>query len=141
MCGGIFQFVVRGAGLAGVMCMLGACVTEPVSVEPPPAVETAVIPQDTEPQVEVAVVVPEPETELAAETPEVPPVAGSEYVRSDVEWIQGRLQELGYYSGEVDGAPGQGTRDAIRAYQRDQDLETDGRPTAQLREFMWRNGG
>jgi hypothetical protein len=63
------------------------------------------------------------------------------YNRDDVLWIQQRLEELGYYTGPVDGAFGRGTREAIKAYQADQELEQDGRPTAELRNFMWRNGG
>lgn len=63
------------------------------------------------------------------------------YNRDDVLWIQQRLEELGYYTGPVDGAFGRGTREAIKAYQADQELEQDGRPTAALRDFMWRNGG
>jgi hypothetical protein len=63
------------------------------------------------------------------------------YNRDNVLWIQQRLEELGYYTGPVDGAFGRGTREAIKAYQADQELEQDGRPTAELRNFMWRNGG
>lgn len=72
--------------------------------------------------------------------PPVQPVPPA-YNEDDVVWIQQRLHELGYYSGEVDGRVGHGTRDAVRAYQRDQDIDTDGQPTADLREYMWRNGG
>jgi len=61
--------------------------------------------------------------------------------RDDVLWIQQRLQELGYYNNAVDGAVGQATRNAVRAYQQDQDIRADGRPTRELRDFMWRNGG
>ena len=87
---------------------------------------------------------PEPVAE-AAVTPEegVRPELPAEpvYARDDVLWIQQRLQELGYYDGEVDGAVGAGTREAVKAYQADQGLQSDGKPTAELREFMWRNGG
>ena len=65
----------------------------------------------------------------------------SNYNSGDVAWIQQRLQDLGYYQGDVDGEVGKATREAIKQYQQDQDVESDGRPTAELREFMWRNGG
>jgi hypothetical protein len=92
----------------------------------------------TEPQAEVA----EPSEPKAVEKAgTVTPPAKVLYQREDVLWIQQRLQELGYYSGRVDGSVGMATREAVKAYQRDQDIRDDGRPTAQLREFMWRNGG
>ena len=82
--------------------------------------------------------------ELPAAQPVVPPASqptNPAYNQDDVLWIQQRLQELGYYSGEVDGRVGMGTKDAVRAYQRDQDIDADGQPTTALREYMWRNGG
>jgi peptidoglycan hydrolase-like protein with peptidoglycan-binding domain len=69
------------------------------------------------------------------------PPAKPRYNKDDVRWIQQRLQELGYYNGAIDGAYGRVTREAIKSYQVDQELEQDGRPTPELREFMWRNGG
>ncbi len=43
-----------------------------------------------------------------------------------VRMLQQRLQELGYYSGEVDGQYGGGTRDAVRQFQRNSGLSADG---------------
>ena len=63
------------------------------------------------------------------------------YDKADVIWIQQRLKDLGYYDGPVDGSVGKVTRGAVRDYQRDQDVTADGQPTAELREFMWLNGG
>lgn len=63
------------------------------------------------------------------------------YDKADVIWIQQRLKDLGYYDGPVDGSVGKATRGAVRDYQRDQDVTADGQPTAELREFMWLNGG
>ena len=64
-----------------------------------------------------------------------------QYDPDDVAWIQQRLLDLGYYEGAVDGYVGWRTKRAIREYQVDQGLEPDGRPTAEFRDFMWRNGG
>jgi hypothetical protein len=83
----------------------------------------------------------EAETAKVIESPDPASPAKPRYNRDDVRWIQQRLAELGYYNGTVDGAYGRVTREAIKAYQVDQELEQDGRPTPELREFMWRNGG
>lgn len=64
-----------------------------------------------------------------------------EFDHDDVIWIQQRLKDLGYYNGSVDGSVGQVTRGAIKDYQRDQDVTANGVPSAELRDFMWRNGG
>ena len=64
-----------------------------------------------------------------------------EFDQADVIWIQQRLKDLGYYNGPVDGSVGQVTRGAVKKYQRDQDVTVNGLPSAELREFMWRNGG
>ena len=63
------------------------------------------------------------------------------YNRDDVIWIQQRLKDLGYYEGPIDGSAGKATRNAVMEYQREQDVTADGQPTAELREFMWLNGG
>lgn len=44
----------------------------------------------------------------------------------NVKQIQYHLRELGYYTGEIDGRPGVGTRTAIKAYQKDNGLPQDG---------------
>ncbi len=99
----------------------------------------SVVPESVaEPQIEV---IEPPEPQPVEKEGTVAPPPKVMYQREDVLWIQQRLQELGYYSGRIDGAVGAATRDAVKAYQRDQDIRDDGRPTAELREFMWRNGG
>ena len=45
---------------------------------------------------------------------------------ANVKQIQSRLRELGYYTGEIDGRPGAGTRTAVKAYQKDNGLPQDG---------------
>ena len=44
----------------------------------------------------------------------------------DVAELQGYLQELGYYSGEIDGKAGNGTITAIKAFQKAEGLTVDG---------------
>jgi len=50
---------------------------------------------------------------------ELPPAA-------DVRGAQMRLRNLGYFTGDPDGKDSEGLKDAIRAFQRDQDLPNDG---------------
>jgi ABC-type phosphate/phosphonate transport system substrate-binding protein len=83
---------------------------------------------------------PQPEV-IPVTNPDYEPNYDADYNSGDVAWIQQRLQDLGYYQGDIDGEVGKATREAIKQYQQDQDVESDGRPTAELREFMWRNGG
>lgn len=56
--------------------------------------------------------------------------------RADVRAIQTMLNELGYPSGRPDGAMGRNTRKAIRNYQRDNGLLTDGKASRELREHI-----
>ena len=53
-----------------------------------------------------------------------------------VSQIQAGLTELGYDPGAIDGAMGSQTEAAIRAYQRDNKLLVDGRPTYQLAQHI-----
>jgi len=55
---------------------------------------------------------------------------------SAVSQIQAGLTELGYNPGPIDGAMGSQTESAIRAYQRDNKLLVDGRPTYQLAQHI-----
>ena len=50
--------------------------------------------------------------------------------------LQERLTEKGYYDSEVDGILGRGSRQAIRAFQTDNDLTVDGQPTKDLLEAL-----
>lgn len=43
-----------------------------------------------------------------------------------VKQLQARLQELGYYTGEIDGDFGNGTKAAVTAFQQENGLEADG---------------
>ena len=60
----------------------------------------------------------------AAATPEPPLRNGSQ---GEKVWkLQSRLQELGYYAGEVDGQFGNGTKEAVVAFQAKNGLDPDG---------------
>ena len=50
--------------------------------------------------------------------------------------VQTLLQKTGYYSDEIDGILGSGSRQAIRAFQGDNELQVDGRPTKQLLDAL-----
>ncbi len=60
----------------------------------------------------------------SAPTPE--PVIRSGAMGEDVTRLQTRLQELGYYTGTVDGQFGPGTRTAVAAFQQVNGLSADG---------------
>lgn len=128
-----------------ILLFTGACALQPSepapAAEPPPAVdEVAEVPPAAEPEAAPALPV-EPPAGDSGKAAKVAPPTAPVWNREDVLWIQQRLQELGYYDGAVDGAPGSGTQRAIREYQQDQAVKVDGRPTPALRDYMWRNGG
>lgn len=49
------------------------------------------------------------------------------YTGSDVKVVQNRLQELGYYTGSIDGVYGTGTMAAVTAFQKANGLTADGK--------------
>ena len=55
----------------------------------------------------------------------------------DVRKLQGRLAELGYYSGGVDGIYGQTTVDAVKAFQRNNGLSGDGQAGSQTQTKLY----
>ena len=111
-------------------------VVQPVEAQAQAELEPEAIANLLSAEPEGLVIDPAAEGEQVATRVQQPEVA-----KADVIWIQQRLKELGYYEGSIDGSAGQATRSAIKEYQVDQDIPTDGRPSAELREFMWRNGG
>ncbi|MCK8515588.1 lytic murein transglycosylase [Methylonatrum kenyense] len=58
--------------------------------------------------------------------------------RDEVRELQGRLNALGHDSGQPDGIAGRMTRNAVRAYQRQAELPTDGHPNRALLDRMRR---
>jgi len=65
-------------------------------------------------------------------------VAGGGGDRSVAVQVQRELAAGGYYHGEIDGIIGEGTRRAIRNYERDNNLPVDGRIDDQLLATMGR---
>jgi len=55
----------------------------------------------------------------------------------DVRKLQGRLAELGYYSGGVDGIYGESTADAVKAFQRNNGLSGDGQAGQQTQSKLY----
>jgi N-acetylmuramoyl-L-alanine amidase len=58
-----------------------------------------------------------------------------------VSGVQGRLANLGYYGGPIDGALGDETRDAIRAFQRTHELVESGAIDRPLKDTLRRDHG
>ena len=55
----------------------------------------------------------------------------------DVYWLQMKLKELGYYTGAVTGGYYSGTYDAVKAYQKDNDLAGGGEATVGTLEHLY----
>ncbi|HPF86476.1 MAG TPA: peptidoglycan-binding protein [Candidatus Limiplasma sp.] len=67
------------------------------------------------------------QTYVATPTPSPTPSVIKKGEDSDrVRTVQQRLKELGYYTGEIDGQFGSGTEEAVRLFQRQNDLDVDG---------------
>ena len=60
--------------------------------------------------------------------------------RHSIAATQSQLTQLGYQPGPVDGAMGKKTRNAIRQYQQDQQLNVDGRITQKLLKSLYPEG-
>lgn len=56
--------------------------------------------------------------------------------KKEIEEIQARLIVLGYPAGIIDGVVGPATQKAIKAYQADHKLLTDGRPSPELLQHI-----
>lgn len=68
-------------------------------------------------------------------TPEPMLRSGSE--GDEVKQLQARLQELGYYQGDIDGQYGPGTREAVRLFQEQNGLGTDGIVGGETRTVLY----
>ena len=79
----------------------------------------------------VMAVTPDP----AAPTPE--PVLRTGSRGDDVKTLQGRLHDLGYYTDEIDGQFGPGTKAAVIDFQQVNGLEADGMVGAETRTLLY----
>ncbi len=72
----------------------------------------------------------------------VPPVSEPRNLKSgmqgdDVYWLQSKLKELGYYKGTVTGAYLEGTKAAVRAFQKDNKLGSSGSADRKTQQFLF----
>lgn len=79
----------------------------------------------------VMLVTPDPDTP----TPE--PVLRTGSAGQEVKDLQSRLYTLGYYSGDIDGQFGTGTRDAVSAFQRVNGLDADGIAGSETKSLLY----
>ena len=72
---------------------------------------------------------------VAGSPPEWPRPEGSLIIDEKIE-LQKLLKAKGYYNGAIDGALGKGSREAIRAYQKEAGITVDGQPTLALLQHL-----
>ena len=111
------------AGIIGIVVLLAGCIV----------LATYMIPTIKEVQREMSLTptplppVPDTVREKAATDMVTPEPALHNGTQGEKVWkLQERLQVLGYYTDAVDGQFGQGTRDAVIAFQKKNGLEADG---------------
>lgn len=101
------------------------------SLKPAPLDRSVMLPQST----------PEPTQPPAYDGAALPPMPFTTLSKGEesfaVYWLQCRLAELGYYSGTITGGYYNGTRDAVRAYQRDHGLSADGKAGKQTLSSLY----
>ena len=74
----------------------------------------------------------QPEAQVTAE----PPLRNGS--QGEKVWkLQERLTNLGYYSGDLDGQFGQGTRDAVIAFQKNNGLDPDGYAGEETQKILY----
>ena len=111
------------AGIIGIVVLLAGCIV----------LATYMLPTIKEVQREMSLTptplppVPDTVREKAATDMATPEPALHNGSQGEKVWkLQERLQALGYYMDAVDGQFGQGTRDAVIAFQKKNGLEADG---------------
>lgn len=111
------------AGIIGIVVLLAGCIV----------LATYMIPTIKEVRREMSLTptplppVPDTVREKPAESMVTPEPALHNGSQGEKVWkLQERLQALGYYTDAVDGQFGQGTRDAVIAFQQKNGLEADG---------------
>ena len=127
------------AGIAGLVLLLGGVIW----------LLTQVIPMAGEVRREMSLtptpIPPAPDTIMAVtpdpSQPTPAPDLRHNSVGPEVEELQARLKELGYYQGEIDGRFGDGTREAVMAFQKAAGLTADGIVGEKTREALWPAAG
>ena len=111
------------AGIIGIVVLLAGCIV----------LATYMIPTIKEVRREMSLTptplppVPDTVRDKTAESMVTPEPALHNGSQGEKVWkLQERLQVLGYYTDAVDGQFGQGTRDAVIAFQKKNGLEADG---------------
>lgn len=123
----ILGLILLGILLAGVIILLPHVVQTAGEV----AVEKSLTPTPLPPWGNVMAVTPDPN----APTPE--PLLRNGSTGQAVTDLQARLATLGYYSGEIDGQFGPGTRDAVVLFQSQNNLVSDGLVGSETKEILF----
>ena len=123
------------AGLAGMAVLLAALlfmVVRLIPVAQEMQREMSLTPTPLPPvPANVMAVTPDPSLPTAA------PVMRTGSKGQEVKDLQTRLSALGFYSGEIDGEFGPGTKEAVTAFQKTNGLEADGIVGEETRELLF----
>ena len=123
------------AGLAGMAVLLAALlfmVVKLIPVAQEVQREMSLTPTPLPPvPASVMAVTPDPSLPTAA------PVMRTGSKGQEVKDLQTRLSALGFYSGEIDGEFGPGTKEAVIAFQKTNGLEADGIVGEETRELLF----
>ena len=123
----ILGLILLGILLAGVIILLPRVLQTASEV----AVEKSLTPTPLPPWGNVMAITPDPD----APTPE--PLLRNGSTGQAVTDLQARLATLGYYSGEIDGQFGPGTRDAVVLFQQVNNLVADGLVGSETKEILF----
>ena len=123
------------AGLAGMAVLLAALlfmVVKLIPVAQEVQREMSLTPTPLPPvPASVMAVTPDPSLPTAA------PVMRTGSKGQEVKDLQTRLSALGFYSGEIDGEFGPGTKEAVTAFQKTNGLEADGIVGEETRNLLF----
>ena len=123
----VIGLIILGILLAGLIILLPQLIQTVREV----AVEKSLTPTPLPPYGNVMAVTPDPD----APTPE--PLLRTGSTGQAVTDLQARLAVLGYYTGEIDGQFGPGTRDAVVLFQQENNLMADGLVGSETKEILF----
>lgn len=123
----VIGLILLGVLLAGIIILLPQVIHTAEDV----SVEKSLTPTPVPPYGNVMAVTPDPD----APTPE--PLLRNGSTGQAVTDLQSRLYTLGYYSGEIDGQFGPGTRDAVVLFQKENGLMADGLVGSETKEILF----